>query len=83
MLFFFLLCPELLELQAGGLFSSILWCSHSDNHPPKELVKFGYRPERKVERLRNPAVFWWPLGTYCLNMKALERKKNPQKTGLL
>jgi hypothetical protein len=35
-------------------------------HPQKELIKFGL--ERKVEKIRNPAMFWQPAGTYCLNM---------------
>jgi hypothetical protein len=46
MLFFSLLCPELLELQAGAFFLQFLdVASHSGNHPAKELVKFGYRSE--------------------------------------
>ncbi len=31
------------------LFSSILWCSQTCNHPQEELPKFGYRSGRNVE----------------------------------
>jgi hypothetical protein len=34
----------------------------------KNLAKFGYRSERKVEIFKNPDIFWWPAGTYFLNM---------------
>jgi hypothetical protein len=43
-----------------------LWCSHTVHHPQGELAKFGYRLEMKVENLKNPAIFWPPLRTYCL-----------------
>jgi len=29
---------------------------------------FGYKSKRKVEKLNNLAMFWWLVGTYCLNM---------------
>lgn len=41
-LLFFLLCPELLDLQAGAFF--LQFCdvaSHSDNHPPKGIQSHG------------------------------------------
>jgi hypothetical protein len=28
----------------------------------------GYKSKRKVEKFKNPAIFWWLAGTYCLNM---------------
>jgi hypothetical protein len=31
------------------LFSSILWCSQTCNHPQEELPKFGYRSGRNIE----------------------------------
>jgi hypothetical protein len=83
MLFFFLLCPELLELQAGAFFLQFCDVAHSGNHPPKELVKFGYRSEtRKVERFRNESccilvTSWNLLSKY----DSFREKKNPQKQG--
>jgi hypothetical protein len=41
-------------------------------HPQKELIKFFL--ERKVEKFKNPAMFWRPAGTYCLNM-AISKKQ--------
>jgi hypothetical protein len=39
--------------------------SHIGNQPQEELTKFGYRSERKVEKFKNPAIFWRPAnGTY-------------------
>jgi hypothetical protein len=39
--------------------------SHIGNQPQEELTKFGYRSERKVEKLKIPAIFWQPAdGTY-------------------
>jgi hypothetical protein len=32
-------------------FFSIFWHSHTCNHPQEELVKFGYRSERKVKKI--------------------------------
>jgi hypothetical protein len=31
------------------------WVGH---YPPEDLARFGYTPERKVEKLRNHAIFW-------------------------
>jgi hypothetical protein len=40
--------------------------------PQKELAKFGYRQERKVQNLKNPPIFCSPVGTHCLNMAISE-----------
>ncbi len=37
-------------------------------HPQEELAKFGYRPERKVEKNINPAIFWSFFLNYYLNL---------------
>jgi hypothetical protein len=31
------------------------WSGH---HPQEDLAKFGYMSVRKVEKFRNPAIFW-------------------------
>jgi hypothetical protein len=36
--------------------------------PQEELAKSGYWSERQVENFKNPAIFWWPTRTYCLNV---------------
>jgi len=39
--------------------------SHIGNQPQEELTKFGYRSERKVKKIKNPALFWRHAdGTY-------------------
>jgi hypothetical protein len=50
----------------GLFFRKIVICT--SNHPQEALAKFGYRSKRKVEILKNPAIFWQPAGTYCLLM---------------
>jgi len=44
-------------LWAGVFFfsPSILWFSHTGDHPDDELAKFGYRSERKAEK-ENPQL---------------------------
>jgi hypothetical protein len=32
-------------------------------------------PRGKSKTFRNPATFWQPVGTYCLNMAILEKKR--------
>jgi hypothetical protein len=54
--------------QSRAFFPSILQCSHNRDHPQDELAKFGYRSETKIERFKNPAIFWQPAGTYCPNV---------------
>ncbi len=44
-------------------FSSILRCSQTGNHPQEDLAKFGYRPDMKVEKIKNPFTFWLSAGT--------------------
>jgi hypothetical protein len=34
------------------------WSGH---HPQEDLAKFGYMSVRKVEKFRNPAIFWWHI----------------------
>ncbi len=52
---------------------SIAWCSQIDDHPPKDLAKFGYRPNMKVE---NPFFNLFGLGrlypTCWKNMEKFE-----------
>jgi len=33
----------------------------TSNHPQKELAKFGYTSEMKVEKLKNPVIFFGNL----------------------
>jgi hypothetical protein len=69
-----------MNYEKGFFFPSILWCSHSFNHPQEEeLAKFVCRLERKVEKCKNPAIFWWLVGTFCLNMPS-SGKLFPWKT---
>jgi hypothetical protein len=63
-------------LWAGNFFPpSILWCSHSDEHPQGELAKFGYyRSEAKLfEKMKE---FFYILAT-CQNL--LSKHDNPRK----
>jgi hypothetical protein len=61
----FLFC---LVLISWGLFRGenqsflfpILLCTHTGNYPQEELPKFGYRSERKENKLKNPVTFWQP-----------------------
>ncbi len=40
------------------------------NNPQKELAKIGYISEKKkTGQFKNPAIFWQPAGTCCLNME--------------
>jgi hypothetical protein len=64
-----------MNYEKGCFFPSILWYSHSCNHPQEEeLAKFVYRLERKVEKFKNSAIFWWLVEepTYCLNKPSSE-----------
>jgi hypothetical protein len=43
-----------------GIYSylfSILWGRWSGDHPQEDLAKFGNKLKRKVEKIRNPAIF--------------------------
>jgi hypothetical protein len=51
-------------------FPPILWYSHTGDYKRK-LDKFGYRSQRKVGKL---AIFWWPAGTYYINMAVSPQK---------
>jgi hypothetical protein len=46
----------------------ILRRSQTGDRPEEDLVKFGYRPNIKVIKRKNPSVFWLPAGTYCRNL---------------
>jgi hypothetical protein len=52
--------------------SLILWCRHTCNHPQEEIVKFGYKLERRIWKFKNPTIFWCCTQTYCLNMAITE-----------
>jgi hypothetical protein len=47
-------------------------------HPQEELAKFGYRPERKVEKIYESCYIFWRFvfGTYYLNLTILFFKKS-------
>jgi hypothetical protein len=43
---------------------------HTGNNPQRELAKIGYISEKKkTGQFKNPAIFWQPAGTCCLNME--------------
>jgi hypothetical protein len=42
-----------------------LWCGQTDNHPQKDLAKFGYRPDM------NLFIFWLLAETHCKNLAIL------------
>jgi hypothetical protein len=67
--------------QHQDFFVSILQCSHTSNHPQKELAKFGYKSERKAENFINPAVYLELAEACCLN-KAIQNF-SPQKSANL
>jgi hypothetical protein len=37
----------------------------------EELAKFGHRSKRKVEKFKNPAIFWWHARTCMLVISEL------------
>jgi hypothetical protein len=61
-----IICNGIYTFQGFLLFISFNFVSsHIGNQPQEELTKFGYRSERKVEKSKNPAIFWQPAdGTY-------------------
>ncbi len=50
---------------------SNLWGRQVGDHPHDDIMKFGYKLERKVEKLRIPPLFWQHSWT-SLNMVTLE-----------
>jgi hypothetical protein len=52
--------------KAGIFLSPILWGWWVGDHPQGDL--FDYRSERTLELFRILAMFWWHVGTYCLNI---------------
>lgn len=40
----------------------------------KELSKFATCQKRKVKTFQNPAIFWQPAETYCVNMMISGKK---------
>lgn len=52
----------------GDSYKGILWKTSSKSHHQiihkMELAEFGCRSDWKVEKLKNPAIFWQPAGTY-------------------
>jgi hypothetical protein len=46
-------------------------------HPQEELAKFGYRPERKVEKFMNRAIYFGDLFWNLLSKFNNFIKKNP------
>jgi hypothetical protein len=49
------------------VFFNLWWSQIGDHHPQEELAKFGYMSKRKVEKNKNPAIFWWPAGRNLLS----------------
>jgi hypothetical protein len=45
-----------------------LLCSQTGNHPHEDLARFGYKPNVKVEKLKNSFTFWLPAGACCRNL---------------
>jgi hypothetical protein len=35
--------------------------SQNGDRPQEYLAKFGYRPDTKLEKFFNPAIFWLPV----------------------
>ncbi len=61
-------------------FPSILLCSQTRYDPQEGLVKFDYGPNMKVEKFKNPFIFWLFSGTCCRNLAVFFLnfwKKNP------
>jgi hypothetical protein len=54
----------------GVFFFSILWGRQSSNHPQKDLAKFGYKLERKVEKFRK-SCYILANTYYILNLKLI------------
>ncbi len=63
-------CQNENNLCLPQFFWSILWWSDIDHHPQEPTLARDW----KVEKFKNPAIFWWPVGTYCLNMAISEKK---------
>ncbi len=56
---------------------SILWCSHTcEIIHKRELAKFGYRLERKVEQFMNPAIYFGDLLEPTVQKWQLYQKQN-------
>lgn len=55
----------------GFFFSPILLCSQTSYDPQEGLVKFDYGPNMKVEKFKNPIIFWLFSGTCCRNLAIL------------
>jgi hypothetical protein len=71
-------CLKVMDgLPRSRFFSSILWCSHTGNHPQEEFQIL--LQVRKLENFKNPGILWQPVGNYCLNM-ATSEKKHPLKS---
>jgi hypothetical protein len=54
-------CPTL-------VFFSILWSSHTNNHPRGDLTKFNYISNVNVRNNKNPFTFWLHAQFFCKNM---------------
>jgi hypothetical protein len=53
------------KLVVGFVFSNLLvGCQLSQ----EALVDFGYKSQNTLEEIRIVAIFWWHVGTCCLNM---------------
>jgi hypothetical protein len=48
-------------------FFKVLRYGQTSHCPQEDLAKIGYRPDVKVNSLKNPSIFWLPAGTCCRN----------------
>ncbi len=70
------MCEDVTSFKFLSVCSSAYY--NTGNHPWEELAKFGYRSERKVEKFKNPAIFWQPAGICCINMVTLALFFSPE-----
>jgi len=63
-------CQNENNLCLPRFFWSILRWSDIDHHPQEPTLDRNW----KVEKFKNPAIFLWPAGTYCLNMAISEKQ---------
>ncbi len=62
-----ILCWKQLHGSKPGFFS-LLWCSHTANHPQEDLARIGYKTGRMVIVSWNPAAVLQPAGAGTLNL---------------
>jgi hypothetical protein len=53
-----------------------MWGKWVGNHLQEDLAKLVYMLKRTIEKLRNHAIVWWHITTYCLIMAISENPNN-------